>query len=370
MMKDWFKLNGDLHGSSKVVIGVIGFGLTLLLWYALAELFSKQRPIYDTKNEENTELIDSTGKSKIKLWDGNGINPGTDPSIKGYVKVYPLLPRPDKTLMAFKPLFSQDHLVSNTLHSMWLNIQGYFWAILFALPIGMILSLFPIFRDLFARQIDALRYLPLSALTGLFIIWFGLGDSMKIAFLAVGILVYLIPVVMQRIKEVDSTMIQTSYTLGATAWQQIRKVYFPASLSFLIDDIRVLTAISWTYIIIAELLNKETGIGALIYTKARQGQTDRVFAILIVITLIGLLQDQVFKLIDRIINPHKYYKSRLDGLSDGRIGLSAWIAAIVFGIAVSLMPSSMSTVMQYGGWLLAVAGAIFLGTGFFKLSKS
>jgi NitT/TauT family transport system permease protein len=365
-MKDWFKLNGELHGSSKLVVGIVGFALTILLWYILAELFSKKRPIYDGKSEELTELIDSAGKSKVKLWGGDT----SDPQAKGYEKVYPLLPRPDKTLISFKPLFTQDHLVSNTMHSMWLNIQGYFWAILFALPIGMILSLFPIFRNLFARQIDAMRYLPLSALTGLFIIWFGLGDSMKIAFLAVGILVYLIPVVMQRMKEVDQTMTQTAYTLGATSWLQIRKVYFPASLSFLIDDIRVLTAISWTYIIIAELLNKETGIGALIYTKARQGQTDRVFAILIIITLIGLLQDQLFKMIDRVINPHKYYKSKLDGLSDSRIGLGAWIAAIIFGIAVSFFPSSMAKIMGSGAWLLAAAGTIFLATGFFKLGKS
>ena len=366
MIKDWFKLNGDLPGSSKIVISIVGFALTILLWYVLAEIFSKQRPIYDGQSAESTELIDSTGKSKIKLWDGNG----PDPAAKGYQKVYPLLPRPDKTVMAFKPLLSEDHLVRNTLHSMWLNIQGYFWAILLALPIGMILSLFPIFRDLFARQVDSLRYLPLSALTGLFIIWFGLGDPMKIAFLAVGILVYLIPVVMQRNQEVDSTMIQTSYTLGASSWQQIKKVYFPASLSSLIDDIRVLTAISWTYIIIAELLNKESGIGALIYTKARQGQTDRVFAILIVITLIGLLQDQVFKLVDRIINPHKYYKSRMEGLSDGRIGLGAWIVAILLGILVSVFPASIGTLLKYGSWLLAAAGTIFIGSGFFKLSKS
>ncbi len=364
-MKDWFKLRGEIVGSSNLVTSILGFVITFLLWWVLAELFSKRKPIYEGSSDTAIELIDSTGKEKVKLWDEANANTPA----KGYEKVYPLLPRPDHTLYAFAPLFSKDKLVGNTLHSFWLNLQGYFWAIFIALPIGMILSLFPLFKNMFARQIDAMRYLPLSALTGLFIIWFGLGDSMKIAFLAVGILVYLIPVVMQRIQEVEDTMVQTSFTMGATPWQQIKKVFFPASLSSLMDDIRVLTAISWTYIIIAELLHKETGVGALIYTKARLGQTDRVFAILIVITLIGLFQDQMFKLIDRLINPHKYYKSKVDGISDGRIGAGAWLIAIIVGIIAS-WSSSLNTMLIYSGWILAAAGTIFILMGFIKINKS
>ncbi len=364
-MKDWFKLRGQIAGSSNLVVTMIGVLITILVWWLLAELFSKKKPIYEGGEDTPIELIDSTGREKVKLWsDSSAIA-----EAKGFEKVYPLLPRPDQTLFAYGPLFSKDKLVSNTLHSFWLNLQGYFWAILIALPIGMVLSLFPVIRSMFARQIDALRYLPLSALTGLFIIWFGLGDSMKIAFLAVGIIVYLIPVVMQRIQEVEDTMVQTAFTMGATPWQQIKKVFFPASLSYLMDDIRVLTAISWTYIIIAELLNKETGIGSLIYTKARLGQTDRVFAILIVITLIGLCQDQLFKLIDRIINPHKYYKSKVDGLGDGQIGAAAWIFAILLGIVAGWWPS-MGELLKYSAWTLGAAGTIFIAMGFFKIYKS
>jgi len=48
--------------------------------------------------------------------------------------------------------------------------------------IGFIIGLLPVFRGLFSKQVDALRYLPLTALTGMFIIWFGIEDQMKIAF--------------------------------------------------------------------------------------------------------------------------------------------------------------------------------------------
>ena len=362
-MDNWFKLRGTNEGNSDLVITLVGFILTVAFWWILAELFSKRKPIHDGNQQQELLMIDSlSGDTKVKLWNDSLT---ANAPVLGYEKVYPLLPRPDKTILSFKPLFTRDRLVANSLHSFWLNLQGYFWAILISIPVGMVLSLFPLIRGLFARQVDAMRFLPLSALTGLFILWFGLGDSMKIAFLAVGIIVYLIPVVMKRIYDVDDTMIQTSFTMGANPWQQIKKIFFPAAISNLIDDIRVLTAISWTYIIIAELLNKETGIGGLIYTKARLGQTDRVFAILIVIILIGLFQDQLFKLIDRLINPHKYYKSRVDGLSDGRIGVFAWLVAIIFGIL-----GGTWGFLSYLAWILAAAGTIFITWGFFKINKA
>jgi len=362
-MNNWFKLRGTNDGKSDLIITAVGFVLTIAFWWVLAEIFAKKKPIQEGNQQQELVLSDTvSGDNKIKLWEDTLVE---NIPVLGYEKVYPLLPRPDKTLMSYKPLFTKDKLVANTLHSFWLNLQGYFWAILISIPIGMALSLFPLIRGLFAKQVDALRFLPLSALTGLFILWFGLGDSMKIAFLAVGIIVYLIPVVMKRIYDVDDTMIQTSFTMGAKPWQQIKKIFFPAAISNLIDDIRVLTAISWTYIIIAELLNKETGIGGLIYTKARLGQTDRVFAVLIIIVLIGLFQDQLFKLIDRLINPHKYYKSRVDGLSDGRIGVIAWLIAIVLGIL-----GGSFGFLTYLAWILAAAGAIFIGWGFYKINKA
>jgi NitT/TauT family transport system permease protein len=72
------------------------------------------------------------------------------------------------------------------------------------------------------------------------------------------------------------------------------------------DDIRVLTAISWTYIIVAEMINKNGGIGAMIFTAARQSRLDKVFAILILIIIIGFIQDKIFHWLDRKLFPHKH----------------------------------------------------------------
>src|SRR5690606_19557799 len=144
------------------------------------------------------------------------------------------------------------------------------------------------FRWGFQRQIDVLRYIPLTALTGLFILWFGIYTEMKVHFLAFGIILYLLPVMIQRIDEVDDVYLKTVHTLGASDWQILRTVYFPSVLSRLSDDIRVLTAISWTYIIVAESINStEGGLGALIYNVGQiRVRMDKVFALLIIIMAI------------------------------------------------------------------------------------
>lgn len=362
MLNNWFKLRGKIEGASSFIYPLLGFVITIILWWMLAELFSEKKQVY-AENNFNATSIDSVQNNQNFVADTTkNISTGK------FEKVYPLLPRPDKVLFSFKDLFQKDKLIPNTIKSVWLNLQGYFWAILLAIPIGLIIGLFPIFNSLFSKQIDALRYLPLSALTGLFIIWFGLGDPMKIAFLAVGILVYLIPVVVQRISELEDVYPQTAYTMGASKWQLIKNVFFPGIMTKLVDDIRVLTAISWTYIIIAELLNKEAGIGSLIYTKSRQGQIDKVFALLIIIVFIGLIQDKLFALIDHMINPHKYYKFQASGLAEGRIGVFALIAAIVCGILCNyfLHINLLCTV----AWLLGATGILALLYAYFILSKS
>ena len=280
-----FKLRGSLSSSQNLLLGIVGLLIFIAIWWVIAEVKAVKRPVVDgyttripsaAEAEEMNINLDSLLRSDSLRFEN-----ATD-----FIKVYPVLPTPLQVVQAFPDLLQKDELIPNTLLSVWRNVQGYFWAVLIAVPIGFLIGLLPLFRGLFGKQVDALRYLPLTALVGIFITWFGIDETMKIAFLAFGIIVYLLPVVIQRIFEVEDVYLKTTFTLGATDWNTIKSVYIPSVMSKLMDDIRVPTAISWTYIIIAELLNKEGGIGALIYTAGRRGQIPDVFAILLVIILI------------------------------------------------------------------------------------
>jgi len=217
-----------------------------------------------------------------------------------------VFPSPVKVLKCFPELHFQDAVVRNALYSLYLNQAGMFLSVIVALPLGFVIGLLPLFRGLTERQIAVFRYLPLTLLIGVFIRWFGLEDLMKITFLAVGIFVYLLPTVILRVDQVKEVYIQTVKTLGASQWQIIKTVFIPDVLSRVFDDIKVLAPISWTYIIIAEMINKTGGLGAMAYLFGRQSRADKAFAILLIIILIGILLDKIFTSLGRIFFPHKY----------------------------------------------------------------
>ena len=321
-----FNLNTELNTQQKWIYGILGIVIVVGLWWAAAEYSSKTIPKveitqYLPSSLENDSLAQVKLDSILQA-DSVKLSNATE-----FEKIYPMIPTPLQVAQAIPSLFLKDDIIWNTWVSVWRNLKGYFWALVIAIPLGFLFGLFPIFKGMFKNQVDALRYLPLTALTGLFILWFGTSEGMKVAFLAFGIIVYLLPVVMTRIEEVKETYLKTVFTLGANTWQTIRTVYIPSVMSKLIDDIRVLTAISWTYIIIAEYINREDGIGGMIQLKQRFQKRADMFAILLIIILVGFLQDRIFVYLDKRLFPHKYYKTAMGGLKDIKYGIY-----LIFGI--------------------------------------
>jgi NitT/TauT family transport system permease protein len=364
-----FKLRGKLNQTQQFVLTFVGLIVFILLWWAVAELFSQNiAKVETTRYLPSTIDGDSTQQAavdSILRADSIRLANATE-----FEKVYPLLPTPLQVVKAYPALLKNDGLLRETLTSIWRNLKGYFWAILFSLPIGFLIGLLPLFRGMFRSQVDALRYLPLTALTGLFVLWFGTAEEMKVAFLAFGIIVYLLPVIVQRIDEVEDTYLTTVFTLGANAWQTIRTVYLPYVFSRLIDDIRVLTAISWTYIIIAEYISREGGgIGSMIQLKQRLGKRPDMFAILLVIILVGFLQDRIFVYLDKRLFPHKYYKTLVSGLREIEVGIAIVLGAATLAILLQLF-IPVSGIVSNLIWILILAGIVMLGYGEFRFSTT
>ena len=309
-MENLFKLRGSLSSQQNVLLSILGVALILGIWTLLAHVKSEIRVTQIDK--ENIEIKDRTyyDSDSLLLQDEAELAQKTTAELSAFglkkKRVYPVLPSPISVLTSFSELHKNDFLVLNSLQSIKLNVLGYILAIGISIPLGFVLGLIPLFRGLFSKIFDSFRFIPLTAVTGIFVIWLGLGNEMKVSFLAFGIIVYLVPVVVQRIDEVKDVYLKTVFTLGATNWQTIKTVYFPAVISKLSDDIRVLTAISWTYITIAEMLNRSGGIGELIWIARRQSRIDKAFAVLIVIVLIGILQDRIFMWLDKTFFNYKY----------------------------------------------------------------
>ncbi len=160
---------------------------------------------------------------------------------------------------------------------------------------------FDVINRLFDPIIAPMRYLPITAFIPLLILWFGIDESQKVAFLFLGTVVYLLPAVVDAIRVVPDELVQTAYTLGATRWQVVRTVLIPAALPQIFDGFRVMNAIAWTYIILAEIVNSTDGIGYLLDLAGKHFKPEWSFAGILVVGVIGILTDVLIRSVNRLL---------------------------------------------------------------------
>jgi len=211
------------------------------------------------------------------------------------------LPSPTEVLRGTLQLFIQYDLWGSILISTRRILFAFLLASAVALPLGVLMGAFDPVNRFFEPIVAPLRYMPVSAFINILILWFGIYEKQKIAFLFLGVFVYLLPVVVTAIRVVPEELVQTSLTLGASRWQVIRTVLLPAALPEIFDSFRVMNAISWTYVILAEAVNPEHGLGYMVELARTHQKASWSFAGLLVIGGIGLLTDTFIRLLSSIL---------------------------------------------------------------------
>jgi len=211
------------------------------------------------------------------------------------------LPSPTEVVKGTIQLFVQHDLASAILVSTRRIALAFLLASALALPIGVLMGAFEPVNRFFEPIVSPLRYMPISAFIPLLILWFGIYEKQKIAFLFLGVFVYLLPVVVTAIRTVPEELVQTALTLGAGRAQVIRTVLVPAALPEIFDSFRVMNAISWTYVILAEAVNPEHGLGYMVELARTHQKASWSFAGLLVIGGIGLFTDFVIRTVSALL---------------------------------------------------------------------
>lgn len=201
------------------------------------------------------------------------------------------LPSPTEVIRGTLQLFLQQDLGSAILTSSRRIGIAFLLAAALALPLGIMMGAFAAVNRVFEPIMAPLRYMPISAFIPLLILWFGIYEREKIAFLFLGVFVYLLPVVVSAVHGVPEELVQTARTLGATKGQVVRTVLLPAALPEIFDSFRVMNAIAWTYVILAEAVNPEHGLGYMVELARTHQKASWSFAGLFVIGGIGLTTD-------------------------------------------------------------------------------
>src|SRR4026209_2359695 len=205
------------------------------------------------------------------------------------------LPKPTEVIRGTLQLFLHYDLAQAILISSRRIGIAFLLASAVALPLGVLMGAFDPINRFFEPIVAPLRYMPISAFIPLLILWFGIYEKQKIAFLFLGVFVYLLPVVVTAIRAVPEELVQTARTLGASKAQVVRTVLLPSALPDIFDSFRVMNAISWTYVILAEFVNARSGIGYPIQLAGTHLHTVEVFVGIVVIGVIGLATDAIIR---------------------------------------------------------------------------
>lgn len=172
-------------------------------------------------------------------------------------------------------------------------------AVLVGIPLGVLMGASPRLNAMFSPLIDPFRSAPIVALLPILVMWMGIGETMKVAFLFLGAVVYLIPMVRDAILAVPQSYWISARDLGASPFESIYRAVLPIAMPRIADAVIVSVSVMWTYITVAEYVNANAGLGQLIQNARRFSAMDQVFAGILVIIVLALATYQGMSWIKR-----------------------------------------------------------------------
>src|SRR5215471_418158 len=213
------------------------------------------------------------------------------------------LPSPTAIVAAAADLLGDGTLWQHVQASVTVIVTGWALAVVAGLPIGILMGSFKVVEALVEPVVDFVRYLPVSAMIPLLILYVGIGTAEKVAVIFIGTFFQLVLLVADVAAHIPHEQLDVSYTLGASRAQVVTRVLLPATLPGVMDTLRITMGWAWTYLIVAEIVSADRGLGYLILNSMRGLFTDRIFVGLITIGGLGLLFDMTFKWLHRRLLP-------------------------------------------------------------------
>jgi NitT/TauT family transport system permease protein len=260
---NWLGIREPVGTTLKIILGMIPIILLLLIW-----------------------IILTTGEPEARI-------------------ISPLiLPSPLEVIQSFKTLWFEAELTRSLIASTWRIVLGFVIGVIVALPLGLFMGSFSKIRAFFDPMTVFLAYLPIPALVPLTMSLFGIDEMQKIMFLALAFFIYLLPLILKAVEDVDNVFLQTAYTMGATRWQVVRQVLFPIAFPSIIDTMRLGFGVGWTYIILAEMVAADRGLGQIIIIAQRRGPRGHIYLVLVVIVLVAYLTDKLWMKLSRFLFPY------------------------------------------------------------------
>lgn len=178
-------------------------------------------------------------------------------------------------------------------------VCGYLIAAILGLSIGLLVAWSRVCEIIMDPLIELIRPISTFALVPIMFVWFGIGNGSKTAIIVKACFFPIVLNTIAGIKGVDSRLIQAARSLGARGRQIWTMVLIPSALPMIITGMRVSTAMSMLAIVGVEMLAADSGIGFFVIDAQRVFATERMFAGIIVISLMGFGLDRIARWVQK-----------------------------------------------------------------------
>jgi NitT/TauT family transport system permease protein len=216
-----------------------------------------------------------------------------------------ILPSPLEVIRSFPVLLNERALLQSVAATLKRVMIGFGLAALIGVPLGILAGAWRIIESAAAPIALFGRNLPVAALIPLTILWFGIDETQKVMFIFIACVPFVYSDTVSAITGVPDRYVETAQTLGARPWQAITKVLVPLALPEIYTSLRHLFGLAFGYIMLAELINAEHGLGFLLMASQRRGLSEHIILILIIIGLLAYGIDRVLLWFQRGLFPHR-----------------------------------------------------------------
>lgn len=216
-----------------------------------------------------------------------------------------ILPSPAEVVRSFPALWSDRALPASIVATMRRVITGFGLAALIGVPLGILAGSWRVIDAAAAPVAIFGRNIPVAALIPLTILWFGIDETQKVMFIFIACVPFVFSDTVGAIVGVPDRYVETAETLGASRVQIVAKVLVPLSLPDIYRGLRSLFGMAFGYIMLAELINAEHGLGYLLSTSQRRGMSEHIILILLIIGVLAFLIDRFLLWVQRGLFPYR-----------------------------------------------------------------
>lgn len=209
------------------------------------------------------------------------------------------LPRPSDVLQTFRELYASGGLFAHLGPSLSRLIIGAAIGASTGISVGVLIGLFSYVRSGLIPLVAALFPIPKIALLPLFVIWFGIGEGSKYALIAFGTFTPTVVATYGAVDNVDRSLIRMGQSFGLTWFSIVRKIVLPGAMPGILSGLRISLAIAIILLVAAEMLGAEFGIGAYILEAGSLYDLERLFAGVVMLSLLGVLTSGAIGLLER-----------------------------------------------------------------------